>query len=49
MLLGERGEGNTYAARSAVAVVGCDGVSDAITLVVGRWWCKEEAKVRRAC
>jgi hypothetical protein len=43
------GRGDTYAARTAVAVVGYDGVSDAITLVVGRWWCKEEAKVRRAC
>ena len=32
---GERGD--TYAARTAVAVVGCDGVSDAITLVVRRW------------
>jgi len=34
--LGE-GRGDTYAARTAVAVVGCDGVSNAITLVVGRW------------
>jgi hypothetical protein len=43
------GRGDTYAARTAVVVVGYDGVSVAITLVVGRWWCKEEAKVRRAC
>jgi len=47
MSLSLGGRGDTYAARPAVAVVGCDGVSDAITLVVGRrLWC-EEAKVRR--
>ena len=49
LVTGGEGRGDTYAARTAVAVVGCYGVSDAITLVVGRWWCKEEAKARRAC
>jgi hypothetical protein len=33
------GRGDTYAARTAVAVVGCDGVSGMIALR-DRWWKK---------